>query len=135
MHECPKMEATITKLAEAHGFNLKAPSGFMQLTTGQEGVRDLSIEKLGANQISVSQYYTVNGQLVPEPDITFFIGPTGWIPTAIGQSVESWKYCATVDGKILRMSDPQLCAEIASMAEEWAEILEERYRSNARRVR
>lgn len=135
MHECPKMEATITKLAETYGFDLKAPKGFMQLSTGQEGVRDLSIEKLGANQISVAQYYMVNGQLVPEPDITFYIGPSGWIPTGIGQSVESWKYCATVDGKILRMSDPQLCAEIASMAEGWAEMLEERYRSNARRIR
>lgn len=135
MNECPKMEATITRLAEAHGFNIKAPKGFMQLTTGQEGVRDLSVEKVGENVISVSQYYKVGGQLVPEPDITFFMGPTGWIPTAIGDSVEGWKYCATPDAKILRVSDPQLCAEIASMAETWAEMLEERYRSNVRRVR
>lgn len=135
MNECPKMEATITRLAEAHGFNIKIPKGFMQLTTDQGGVRDLSVEKIGANMISVSQYYTVNGMLVPEPDITFFMGPTGWVPTGIGQSVEGWKYCATADAQILRVSDPQLCAEIASMAEEWAEMLDERYRSHARRVR
>lgn len=135
MNECPKMEATITRLAEAHGFNIKIPKGFMQLTIDQEGVRDLSVEKIGANMISVSQYYTVNGMLVPEPDITFFMGPTGWVPTGIGQSVEGWKYCATADAQILRVSDPQLCSEIASMAEEWAEMLDERYRSNARRVR
>lgn len=135
MNECPKMEATITRLAEAYGFNIKIPKGFMQLTIGQEDVRDLSVEKIGENIISVSQYYTVKGMLVPEPDITFYMGPAGWVPTAIGQSVEGWRYCATVDAKILRVSDPQLCAEIANMAEGWAEMLDERYRSNARRVR
>jgi hypothetical protein len=136
MNECPKMEATIKRLAEIFGFDLKAPRGTMQLTIDQEGIRDLTVEKMQKNQISVAQYYTVNVALVPEPDILFYMGPTGWIPTAIGQSVEGWEHCASVDGKLLRVKDSSLCTQIAAMAEEWADVLAERYISlNARRVR
>lgn len=46
---------------------ITSPNGYLKLK--QLGYMDLTIERLNANEISLTHYYLQNGDLVPDPDM------------------------------------------------------------------
>lgn len=46
---------------------ISSPKGYLKLKSA--GYMDLTIERLGANEVSLTHYYLQNGDLVPDPDM------------------------------------------------------------------
>jgi len=46
---------------------ISSPKGHLKLKS--QGYMDLTIERLGANEVSLTHYYLQNGDLVPDPDM------------------------------------------------------------------
>lgn len=63
-------QRNFTLLNEVTGGLLKfisSPTGYLKLKS--QGYMDLVIERLGADEISITHYYEQNGDLVPSPDM------------------------------------------------------------------
>lgn len=122
MQTCPKMREIIGKLCEKHGIDLTKERANIRLD--MEGFDRLCIERIASNAVSVAHYFEMNGDLVAEPDIVFFIDEWGeWIPIEITQSMTGWERVAefSEDGdKILRYQKDRQ-GDIASFAEDWAQ--------------
>jgi putative heme degradation protein len=122
MKTCPKMREIVGKLCEKHGIDLNQVRATIRLD--MEGFDRLCIERVTSNAVSVAHYFEMNGDVVPEPDIVFFIDEWGeWIPVEITQSMTGWTRVVEFDDtgdKIMRYrADEQ--ADIAAFAELWAQ--------------
>lgn len=133
MKTCPKMKKIISKLASKHAINLDEPSVLLRLE--MPGFDQLRIEHLPNGCISVAHVYQVEGFLVPEPDVCFFIGQQGeWIPVNITQSLTGYRNVAQLNDTsdaILRYSR-QAQAELANFCEQWAaNLVDQQWLENA----
>ena len=66
-----------------------ASKGYLKLTSN--GFMPLVIEKIGNNKISMTHYYKLNGDLVPDPDITVRIYPDQKMAEALSYQ-DTYKY-------------------------------------------
>ena len=127
MKLCKKMQRTIEIILKAHGkleaFNSKAD---FQYEVTNPGYLPLHIEKC-SNLISIAHYYEANGDLVPDPVMTFKVVPAlqpnanvpitnGWQALNLQNNLGS--YFSFDDSK----GSPQ---ELTSFAEMWATNLNE----------
>jgi len=116
------MKQVIGQLCAKHGIDLTRQRDHIRLD--MEGFDRLCIEVIAPSAISVAHYFEMNGDLVAEPDIVFFVDVAGeWIPIEITQSMTGWKRVAefSEDGtKIVRYRQREQ-ADIASFAEDWAQ--------------
>lgn len=79
MRSCPRMEKVITALAEKHGVTLKQVGANLRLD--KPGFDRFCVERITTGCISVAHYFELNGDLVAEPDIVFFVDFSGaWFP-------------------------------------------------------
>lgn len=129
MKTCPKMRQAISEICAKHGINLQREGSHLRLD--MQGFDRLSIETISARAISVAHYFEMNGDLVAEPDIVFFVTEQGdWIPVEITQSLGGWKRVAQFNEggtKIVRYLEQQQ-ADIAEFAETWAQnIIEQEW--------
>lgn len=96
--------------AEGHAKLDNAPNAFMALT----------VDLLGGRQMAIGHYFEQGGDLVPDPDMTFWCGPDGrWYPVQITQQ---WGAQQVVtfgrDGQPERV-DPRAQRELAVFAGQW----------------
>ncbi len=124
MKTCPKMKAIVFELCEKHGIDLQQERAHIRLD--MPGFDRLCIERISGNAVSVAHYFEMNGDLVAEPDIVFFIDTQGyWIPVEITQSMTGWSRVVefSEDGTNIARFQRQRQADIAEFAEDWAQNL------------
>lgn len=124
MKTCPKMREIVGKLCEKHGIDLNQVRATIRLNL--PGFDRLCIERIASNAVSVAHYFEMNGDLVPEPDIVFFVDEWGeWLPIEITQSMTGWTRVVEFneDGDKIMRYRPDEQADIASFAETWAQNL------------
>lgn len=122
MKTCPHMKQVIHDLCAKHGVDLTEKGSHIRLN--MPGFDRLCIEVIAPHAVSVAHYFEANGDLVPEPDIVFFVDEWGeWLPIEITQSMTGWtrvvEFNETGD-KIMRYR-PDEQADMASFAETWAQ--------------
>lgn len=124
MRACPRMKAVITNLAAKHNIDLTQRGAHLRLD--MPGYDRLCFEHIGFNRISVAHYFELNGDLVAEPDIVFFVAPTGeWIPITISQSLTGWREYAQLndDSTAVVRYHRHAQQDLAEFAELWADNL------------
>lgn len=135
MKTCPKMKEIIGKLCEKHGIDLSQQRAHIRLD--MPGFDRLCIERISGNAVSVAHYFEMNGDLVAEPDIVFFIDAQGyWIPVEITQSMTGWHRVVEFneDGTKIARFQRERQADIAEFAEVWAQnIVDQAWLTNATR--
>ena len=122
MQTCPKMKAVIEQLAQRHGLDLTQVEAHLRLDL--PGFDRLVIENIGLNRISVAHYFELNGDLVEEPDVVYYITDEGGCaPIGISQSLTGWRSYAgfSEDGGRVVLDSPNGQADLAEFAEQWAE--------------
>lgn len=50
------------------------------ITVSVPDMLDLTIEKVGTDELSVAHHYTQNGDLLSDPEIVFRIDESNWVP-------------------------------------------------------
>jgi hypothetical protein len=82
----------------------------------------LSIERHGST-VTVTHYYEVNGDLVPDPDMEFLVMPDGeWLPLAIQHSTGHYfRAVEFVDGQ--QLVRPEMLRDLRSFARQWGRNL------------
>ena len=126
MRACPRMEKAIAALAEKHDVNLKQVGANFRLD--MPGFDRLCVERITTGCISVAHYFEMNGDLVAEPDIVFFVDFSGaWYPIAINQSITGWREYAQLDdaGIAIVRYKPQAQKDLAEFAEMWAQNIKD----------
>ena len=119
-----KMQEVVTQLAAKHGLDLSQPGASLRLD--MPGFDRLVIERTGEKLVSVAHTYEQDERLMPDPEIVFFTGESGWIPMEINQIVGGRRVYATLspDGQELALVNPVDQASLALFAEDWANNIE-----------
>jgi len=123
MNTTPKMQAAIEKLANKHTVDIHKPGVTLRLD--MQHFDQLRIECLPNGCVSVAHLFEVQGHLVPEPDVAFFIdAQRNWVPIDITQSA-GYIACAKLsnDAKTILRYDPEGQADLADFCEIWAQNL------------
>jgi len=126
MKNCPKMKEAITQLAHKHGVDLAAVGAHFRLD--MPGYERLCVETISAHQVSVAHYYEMNGDLVPDPDIVFFISKEGaWSAISITDAFGQWRSYVKLsdEGQSVAFYDQRGQADLADFAEIWAQNLKD----------
>ena len=122
MKTCPTMKQVIQDLCAKHGVDLSTQGSNLRLDLPD--FDHLCIEVISPQAVSVAHYFEMNGDLVAEPDIVFFIDEWGeWLPIEITQSMTGWTRVVEFNeegDKIMRYR-PDEQADIAAFAETWAQ--------------
>lgn len=124
MHACPQMKAVISQLAARYELDLTQRGTHLRLD--MPGYDRLCVEHIGYQRISVAHYFEINGDLVAEPDIVFWVDTQGnWIPLEISQSLTGWRVYAELNATATAIVQirPQAQRSLAEFAELWAQNL------------
>src|SRR5687767_1074766 len=124
MKPSPTMQQIVEQLAERHGINLAQQGAHLRLTL--EGYQPLVIESIGLSRVVVAHYFIQNGDLVPDPTVTFFTAdPLGWIPMGITQSIGGSRTYAVLsaDRTHLVCLNRRRQADLAEFTQMWAQNL------------
>jgi hypothetical protein len=79
----------------------------------------VSVNRLSENVFAVSHYFEQNGDLVPDPDMTFFRAHTGaWVPASYQDQFRYQEALIFEDGQISKFS-PRLLSQLSSFANMW----------------
>ncbi len=73
----PQATEILCQLAQTYGFDLTNSRRKIYLSLEQEGYNRLVLEKNEPHVISLSHYYKQNGDLMSNPDVTFFTQSDG----------------------------------------------------------
>jgi hypothetical protein len=126
MRSCPQMKKIIAALAEKQGVNLKQVGANFRLD--MPGFDRLCVERISPGCISVAHYFEMNGDLVAEPDIVFFVDFTeAWFPISISQSLTGWREYAELNdaGTAVVRYRHQAQKGLAEFAEMWAQNIKD----------
>lgn len=119
------MKAVIEKILKKNGKlgEFQTQSTF-HFRAKSQGFMDLVIEKHGANMVSVSHYFEQNGDLIPDPDIQFYVDAQGeWHPWNITMSSGYYAPCLLIEGGVVKGKYPRSYKETKSFAAMWARNL------------
>jgi hypothetical protein len=115
----PQIQAIITALVRRHGADFDA--GDLRLRLEHSVFEPLVIECTGLQLVSVAHYYEQNGDLIPDPDVTFYTGKPEWIAVAISDYF-GHRTVATVEGDTITFNPPGQ-ADLAAFCRTWARNL------------
>lgn len=87
---CTNMKAAIETILGSHGLLEAYQGGELAVRIRKEPFMPLSIERHGS-QITVTHYFTQNGDLVPDPDMEFELIADTWHPVAIQLSTGHYR--------------------------------------------
>ena len=124
MKTCLQMQQVVEHLAQKHGVELSQVGVYFCLNL--PGTERLYVETISARRISVAHYFEMNGDLVPDPDVVFFITDKGdWAPIGITQSFGGWRSYVKMrmDGNGIEAYDREGQADLADFADVWAQNL------------
>jgi hypothetical protein len=115
------MPKVITEILTAHGKSIDDAD--LHLRLEMPSYMPLVIERIDVNRISVAHYYEQNGDLIADPDMTFYIYNGFWIVSEIQepwgyrmcseQTFTGWKY------------NPTALKDVTAFANQWARNLRE----------
>lgn len=126
MKTCPKMKRVVEDLATKHNVDLRQVGAHFRLD--MPGYDRLCVECIGLNRVSVAHYYELNGDLVAEPDVVFFVdADSNWIPIEVTQSLTGWSQYAVFsdDGERITRIKSAGQHDLAEFAETWADNIAE----------
>ena len=85
----------------------------------------LSVDRLAANIFSLAHYFEQNGDLVPDPDMTFLKGTDGhWYPLTFQDARRYDEAIVSIRGGLPEKYSPRLYASILSFATTWLRNIE-----------
>ena len=125
MKSCPKMQAVIRALTEKHGVDMTRPQSYLRLD--MPNFDRLIVETIDARRLVVAHYFEQNGDLVPDPSVTFFVTDTGeWAPIGIEQALGGRRSYVrmTDDATGIASCDVNGQADLAEFVEIWARNIE-----------
>ena len=125
MKSCPKMQAIVRALVEKHGIDMTRPESYLRLD--MPNFDRLIVETIDAHRLVVAHYFEMNGDLVPDPSITFFVTGTGeWAPIGVEQAIGGRRSYVrmTDDATGIASYDADGQADLAEFAEIWAQNIE-----------
>lgn len=126
MNSCPKMKEVIEALAQRHGIDLTRRGAYFRLD--MPGFDRLSVEHYSFSRIAVAHYFEQNGDLVPDPEVVFFVGDEnlGWVPIEVTQVIGGWRAYAQLssDGSQIVSYNKERQGSLAEFAEMWARNIE-----------
>jgi len=119
-------------MAKARDINLALPEAHFKAKSG--GFMDLVVENIGPNQISVTHYYTQNGDMIQDPEVVFLVGCDGewyaveWTTPAVmfaGHAMGGWKRYIEIDAEngTWIHGDLRGQRDLAVFANKWADNL------------
>ncbi len=135
LYQCPEFERVIRSLAERYGLDIDGEQHtYIRLTLGPNtGIKDLIIETEGelGDRMMVGHYDEDNGDLVPNPMLSFYrtrdgLVPHFWESAALG-SLSALTCSRKNDLGEIEIEDPGGCEQFVTYAEEYAPALESRY--------
>lgn len=136
MKPSPTMQQIVQLLAQRQRINLSEQGAHLRLT--MEGYEPLVIECTGLSRVIVAHFFTHNGDVVPDPLVTFFTAdPSGWIPIGITQSFGGSKTYAVVaeDGTHVTCLNHPMQADLAEFTEMWAQnLIDQQWSERGERV-
>lgn len=132
MRRTRKMQQLIERMARDRNIDLSQPEAHFKVKSG--GFMDLVVENIGINQISVTHYYTQNGDMIQDPEVVFLIGcdgewyPVEWTTPAVmlmGRVIGGWKRYIEIDAKngTWVRGDLRGQKDLAVFANKWADNL------------
>ena len=125
MKSCPKMQAVIRAMTEKHGVDMTRPQSYLRLD--MPNFDRLIVETIDAHRLVVAHYFEQNGDLVPDPSVTFFVTETGeWAPIGVEQALGGRRSYVrmTDDATGIASYDADGQADLAEFVEIWAQNIE-----------
>lgn len=126
MKTCPQMQQVVEQLAQKHCVDLSQAGAHFRLD--MPGYERLCVETISARRVRVAHYFEMNGDLVPDPDVIFFITEKGgWAPISVAQSLGGWRSYVKMspDGNGIEAYSREGQADLADFAAVWAQNLED----------
>lgn len=116
----------ITRLFDKKWVNLHVVGARLDLTL--DGYTPLAIERVGEDRVQIYHRYEENGDVVPDPMMTFVINELGWIPIDKTEPYTGFKSVGYVDADTgeVTVTNVALQYEFAEEADKWAELIEQR---------
>lgn len=134
LKQAAKMKKIILRLALKHEVDLTQQGAHFRLD--MEHFDRLVVENIGLNRISVAHYFEQNGDLVADPEITFWVCPATdtWIPIGVKQVFGGEKTYAWINktGTAIERYLPYWQNDLAQFGNMWAQnIIDQRWYENA----
>lgn len=79
----------------------------------------LSVARLTDNLYSMAHYFEQNGDICPDPDMTFLKTSDGWVPVDLTQIVGAYTLAVEHDGVEVTGYRPRALRELKSFAAMW----------------
>ena len=133
MRTCKRLQAIVEALCANHAMDLKPVGAHVRLENAP--FEPLVIERIAEHQVSVAHYYSLNGDLICDPDIVLFTGYAEWVPISIqqpsvylaGHELDGYRVVAELSedgaphygGSIARFY-PRALADLSSFCATWA---------------
>jgi hypothetical protein len=117
-----EMQPVINALAEKFSLDFTRPGNYVSLALPHHD--QLVIEVIAHRRIAVAHYFEQNGDLIPDPSMTFFVTDAGqWAPIGITQVIggsRSYVKLTADGGDVDHCHDPAGQADAAAFADTWA---------------
>lgn len=123
MKSSKQMQTVIEALASEHGVNLQAADAYLKLTLPH--YLPLVIRNDGLHRVSVYHFFIEHGDVVPDPQIIFWVTATGWYPIEVTQIMGGHRSYVRLNeaGTQVLWCNPRAQADLANFAQLWAENL------------
>jgi hypothetical protein len=126
MKSTPAMQKIINKIVKKYldiGLDETVLTTYMttevHLHLDMPPFQPLVIERIGNRHISVVHYFEQNGDLVPDPDIVFYIDEDGWYPVEFQNQLKYQRLAKFDDNGNLVVENKQQ-RDVASFCATWA---------------
>jgi hypothetical protein len=90
----------------------------------------LCVEIIEPNVVSIAHYYTQEGDLVPDPDVLFFVDPMGeWYPVSMKNAFGILRSANVApDFRSVATRTPSRQRDLATFCNMWAKNIRSQYR-------
>lgn len=124
MKPSKQMQTVIEALATKYGIDLSAQDAYAKLALPH--YLPLVIRNDGLHRVSVYHAFVENGDVVPDPQIIFWITATGWYPIEVTQIMGGHRSYARMnaEGTQVLWCNQRAQADLADFAQLWAENIQ-----------
>lgn len=114
------MRDAIIKVLAAHGLSVEfEKSSEFHARVVCDGFMPLVIEK-HTKTVSITHYYEQNGDLVPDPDMEFYLTEFGWVPAAIQFCTGNYRRATEYNNEGKLMANKKELRDQEAFAKMWA---------------
>lgn len=116
-----RIQEIISEIALSNAVDLTVVGARLDLH--RKGYMPLVIETIDEQRVQIAFHYEENGDIVPNPCITFIVVSTGWVPIDKAEPLTGFKsYAYTAGGKII-LTDLRGQHDLANFADQWADAI------------